>query len=294
MDWKSNETRDLTLADGQRVVLKEAASWLDGEVACLLHRARSPALPRCLGISLRDPRPAFAPLPLIPLEEGDGDPLILVEYLPGQSLEEYPREDLDPGKLGAWFDQVLDGLAWLIQAGGRPFAHLDLSPDNILIGPDDRAALIDFSSSLLTDKIQNLPPGSLRGKRAYAAPEVFLGQVGPLADLYSLAMSLLSVLAGRPAASLDSSKQKKLLKKLDPALARRVRAAMSEDPLDRLEAVEGTRYGELLSLTRKRPAKPAEICSYSLADCPFLDLARNFRKGKEESRESVGGASMLQ
>ncbi|XP_074875002.1 membrane-associated tyrosine- and threonine-specific cdc2-inhibitory kinase, partial [Buteo buteo] len=72
----------------------------------------------------------------------------------------------------------------------RPLAHLDLKPDNVLLAPGG-CRLIDFGVSAA--------PGdqSEGGDARYAAPEVLEGSPGPPADIFSLALSLVELGAGR-------------------------------------------------------------------------------------------------
>ncbi|HZK41822.1 MAG TPA: protein kinase [Clostridia bacterium] len=279
---QTDKIETIGLAGGQRAVLKPVKAWRQGAVASLLHRIRSPGLPRCFGISGLDDRPDFKDLPLVFLESPARDNQILIEYLEGVSLRDYPPDRLTPDRLFAWFNQILEALAWIMQTSGRPFVHSDISPENIIIGPRDQVSLIDFSDSLLMDEGKKTADLPLFGKKGYAAPEVYQGTISPLADLYSLAMSFLSVLAHQPASQLGSKSQEKLLKKLNHPLADLLAACLKEAPQARLEGVRGTPFAQLLEdLTRqsRRPGPLPDLlaegsCPYLASDCPLLDLIR--------------------
>ncbi|CAM9899571.1 unnamed protein product, partial [Chrysoparadoxa australica] len=49
-------------------------------------------------------------------------------------------------------------------------AHLDLSPDNIIVGPEKDIHIIDFENSKLIG--EPLDREMLRGKKKYMAPEL--------------------------------------------------------------------------------------------------------------------------
>jgi len=91
------------------------------------------------------------------------------------------------------------GLSHMHEKG---WLHLDLKPDNLLVGPTGEVRIIDFS---LSEK----PAGGLaamfggskvaRGTRTYIAPETILKKPKtPATDVYSLGITLFELLAGRP------------------------------------------------------------------------------------------------
>lgn len=279
---QADKIETIRLTGGQRAVLKPAKSWRQGEVALLLHRIRSPGLPRCLGISGLDDRPDFKDLPLVFLESPAGENQILIEYLEGVSLRDYPQEQVTPDRLLAWFNQILEALAWIMQTSGRPFVHSDISPENIIIGPRDQAGLIDFSDSLLMESGMEMADYPLFGKEGYSAPELYQGTISPASDLYSLAMSFLSVLACQPASQLDPKSQDKWLRKLGHPLRDHLAACLKQAPQARLEGIRGTPYAQLVEDLMRRPRRPdpspdlmaGRACPYLVSDCPLLDLVR--------------------
>ncbi len=279
---QADKIETIGLAGGQRAVLKPVKAWRQGAVASLLHRIRSPGLPRCFGISGLDDRPDFKDLPLVFLESPAGENQILIEYLEGVSLRDYPPDQVTTDKLLAWFNQILEALAWIMQTSGRLFVHSDISPENIIIGPRDQAGLIDFSDSLLMDGEREAVDLPLFGKKGYAAPEVYQGTISPASDLYSLAMSFLSVLACQPASQLGPKNQEKLLRKLGHPLADLLSDCLKEAPRARMEGIRGTPYARLLedlNLQSRGPSPLPDLlaegsCPYLASDCPLLDLIR--------------------
>jgi serine/threonine-protein kinase len=78
--------------------------------------------------------------------------------------------------------------------------HRDVKPSNILFTRDGEPVLADFGIARLVESGEQLTvQGSLIGTPHYMAPEMASGgEVGPLADLYSLGVVLYEMLAGEP------------------------------------------------------------------------------------------------
>jgi serine/threonine-protein kinase len=78
--------------------------------------------------------------------------------------------------------------------------HRDVKPSNILFTRDGEPVLADFGIARLVEAEEQLTvQGSLIGTPHYMAPEMASGgEVGPLADLYSLGVVLYGMLAGEP------------------------------------------------------------------------------------------------
>jgi serine/threonine protein kinase len=99
----------------------------------------------------------------------------------------------------ALIEQIARGL----QAFHRlEIVHNDLRPDNILVGDDGKATIIDLGSTqaagLLDRSAQDDDAPPMLGTAQYAAPELFLGEAGTArSDLYSLAAMLYQMLSGR-------------------------------------------------------------------------------------------------
>lgn len=267
------------MVEGLKTIRKPVSAWADSRVAELLSRVRSPGLPRHLGD--------------IPSADGH----YTFEYLEGETLRQLPGEELTPANLQRWFDQVLDSLALVSLFAGLPFAHLDLSPENIVITRQGRACPIDFASSRFLDGKADLADSSRVLTAGYAAPEIYFGQLCPEADLYSLAMSVLAVYSGRMAAELDGRLIKKIMNQLGRPLAQKLRACLSEDPALRRPAAAGTLYQAALEiksrqedpreeikteaiqdLSSARPSNTRSVCPFQLDDCPFLELADRFNR----------------
>ncbi len=127
-------------------------------------------------------------------------PYLVTEFIEGRPLGDLLRTG---GALpAAWAvyltSQVADGLGAVWQAG---LVHRDMKPDNVLIGPNGIAKIIDFglakAQALHDPANQNGP--ELAGTAAYLAPEQArdASLVDLRADIYSLGVTFFETLTGR-------------------------------------------------------------------------------------------------
>ncbi len=275
MAGRMNEVR---AKDGQKLILKSVESWTDRRVAELLSELRSPGLPRCYGESSEQ----FLHHTDLPSETH-----YMFEYVEGVSLRSMSPELLSSRHLEHIFEQILDVLAWVSIVSGKAFVHLDISPENIIVTDDQRAVLIDFAASRFLDAESTASDNARNVTAGYAAPEVYFGTMRRETDLYSLAMTILAVLSGKTASALDRATMRHGLKQLDRSFSDRLRHCLSEDPEDRRQAVKNTLWEQSLTthLLRHEMQEmdqrddaavdaPCEAsCPYSLAECPFLEVA---------------------
>lgn len=79
--------------------------------------------------------------------------------------------------------------------------HKDIKPDNIMIGVNREAVLIDFGVSVQQDHTQdNAMLGLKAGTYLYFAPELFKGkksEFGQATDLWALGLTFYYMLTGR-------------------------------------------------------------------------------------------------
>src|SRR5688572_5471821 len=129
----------------------------------------------------------------------DGDAFVVLELVEGPTLatrlrEVGPLPAVDVADLGA---QVADALAYVHERG---VVHRDVTPSNVLCGPDGRPRLADFGIARLVDTTRVTAAATAIGTAAYMAPEQVQGHdVTPAADVYALGLVLLELLTGRRA-----------------------------------------------------------------------------------------------
>src|ERR1044072_139495 len=155
---------------------EKALRDLDHEVDALRAMAH-PALVRCFDADLEGPRPH-----------------VLIEHLEGPSLRRLIRRDgaIPLEQLLPLVAQVAGALQYMAQAG---YVHLDVKPDNIVLGAPPR--LIDLSTARTLERAARTE-GPL-GTDAYMAPEQCGPSphpIGPATDAWGLGATLFHAASG--------------------------------------------------------------------------------------------------
>lgn len=222
-----------------------------------------------------------------------GDEVILVqEYVHGVPLDKLLRAMSQQKKLlpvpvvTAIVGGMLAGLSAAHEARdelGAPLGivHRDVSPQNLLIGVDGMARLIDFGVAKAALNLHVTRAGVFKGKLAYSSPEALQGEVTRAGDIYAAAVVLWETLAARRlhtsrveaeliAAITAGAREKltdaidregvsrerwELLVKLEPVVSR----AMAFDPKDRYATA-----AEMLAalIEAAPPAGPEEVARW--------------------------------
>ncbi len=134
--------------------------------------------------------------------EERGTAYLSMELVEGMTLRDeldrQPEHKLDPARVTAIISTLVDALDHVHQ---QQVYHLDISPDNVMIGNDGKIVLIDFGASR-----QGLGGQTTQAyKEAYAPPEVLNGEgMGAESDIFELGMMLCELLTGELPASAIS------------------------------------------------------------------------------------------
>ena len=138
-----------------------------------------------------------------------GELLIVMEYVHGEPLARLAHLVLErkarfpPPIASAILCDVLAGLDAAHDATDERgealgIVHRDVSPENILVGLDGSARVLDFGVAKAIGRLQVTREGQVKGKIAYMAPEQVRG--GPLdrrTDVYAASVVLWELLTGR-------------------------------------------------------------------------------------------------
>jgi serine/threonine-protein kinase len=129
--------------------------------------------------------------------QADGRPFMVLEYVPGGTLEHRLRNG--PLADEQTWTIAADIAAGLAHAHARGVVHRDLKPSNVLFDEEGRAKLADFGIARMAARGATLTEaGTVLGTAAYISPEQAQGAAtGPASDVYSFGVLLFRMLTGR-------------------------------------------------------------------------------------------------
>ena len=182
--------------------------------------------------------------------EQDGNPYIVMEFVPGDSLESLLRggrqftliERLDIVR------QVCLALGYAHQKG---VIHRDIKPANVMVQPDGNIKIVDFGVARLASHSGHTQAGMVIGTFHYISPERLLGRAADgRADIWSAGVILYLILTGRlPFPGDDPATLHRVIREAHeslstahpgypPAIEHIVDRALAKDPIDRYETAE--------------------------------------------------------
>ena len=136
----------------------------------------------------------------------DDEPFIAMEYVHGETLSRLAAAEnapVPPAIASAILTQVLSGLHAAHEAlgeGGKAMdiVHRDVSPQNILVGEDGVAKVVDFGIARALLRNHTTEAGLLTAKLGYMAPEQLRFEaVDRRTDLYGAGIVLWELLTGK-------------------------------------------------------------------------------------------------
>ncbi|MDQ8187167.1 bifunctional protein-serine/threonine kinase/phosphatase [Pelagicoccus sp. SDUM812002] len=124
----------------------------------------------------------------------------VLEYIEGQSLEQWIRENPTPDvrRVTTMAREILQGLRAMHR---MEMLHQDLKPSNIILHPERGAVIIDYGSTHVAG-LQEINAFSLGGHAlgtlGYSAPEYFLEKKpSRMSDMFSLGVIVYEMLTGK-------------------------------------------------------------------------------------------------
>jgi len=188
---------------------------------------------------------------------GEAVPYMVLDYVPGSSLEEVLRER----KRLPWtvcqpiFSRICDGLSHAHEHG---VYHRDITPGNILLcsGEENEIRIIDFGISRVVGREAESGGDTMVGAPLYMSPDQGLGlPYDSRSEVYSLGCVLFEALTGRPPfqgetalltlqmhaeeapPDLNDIFREALGEEPPPGLAELLERALAKDPGDRFDSV---------------------------------------------------------
>jgi len=143
---------------------------------------------------------------VIGIEEIDGVPVIVLEYLEGLTLSGLRSDDAARVPLAVELAVLHDALLGLQHAhelrdfDGTPLGvvHRDVSPQNILVTYDGEVKVLDFGIAKANRQSEQTEVGVIKGKFRYMAPEQVNGSpMDARTDVFAAGIILWEALTGR-------------------------------------------------------------------------------------------------
>src|SRR5947209_10210293 len=132
-------------------------------------------------------------------DDDDGDDVIVMEYVEGETLAERLRRGAKPDLKETM--AILSGVSSALDAiHAQGIVHRDVKPGNILLGVDATVKLADLGIAAVADRTRITTDNAVLGTFSYMAPEQLRGTIAtPAVDVYALAAVAYEMLSGQRA-----------------------------------------------------------------------------------------------
>ncbi len=250
----------------------------------------------------------------------DSELFVVLEYIPGDALARLLRAARDAGErvplpiAASIMVDVLHGLHAAHEVRddrgeALGLVHRDVSPQNVLVGSDGAAHVIDFGVAKATGRAQVTREGQLKGKLAYMAPEQLLGQpVDRRADVFGASVVFWEMLTGErlfdgptegeiygKVLRADVARPSKLVSGVGRRTDAIVLRGLARNPARRYESARAM----ALAVEKALPLAPASQVGEWVEHLVAETLAERRRQiesleGEAESAGEIGGVSSFQ
>ncbi|MDQ1677665.1 MAG: eukaryotic-like serine/threonine-protein kinase [Actinomycetota bacterium] len=225
--------------------------------------------------------------PHTPGVPGTGEPIPyqVLDYLSGWTLRDHLGAPGGPRLDAA---AVLRGLAGTLLALHRPdrptdcpVLHMDVKPSNLIVLPDGRVRLIDFTSARY-DRRDHITSVAFTAEAS--APEAFTGQVGPAYDVHGFgAVAYFLVTGQHPRAEAD------IPDPVSPDAPVAPWAVLRRDPeLDRHPALRDHLFAPLADRPADRP-RTEELAAWTVRLAELAAAVPSANRLAGWGRPAVGG-----
>jgi serine/threonine-protein kinase len=181
--------------------------------------------------------------------ETETDFLIVLDYIPGQSLHDRIKEQgpLDEKAAIHLMLQLCDALHYL-HTRPEPVYFQDVKPSNVMITEKDEAILIDFGAAAEEKEIHQWDT-TILGTHGFAAPEQYSSCTDARTDIYGLGATMYYALTGK--STMEPPFEFLLVRQWQPQLSEEIEQivakAVMPNPEMRFQTIEQIR-GELAKL----------------------------------------------
>ena len=133
---------------------------------------------------------------------------IIMEYLDGDDLDALLKSGrhFTDEELRKWWNQTVDALNYTHAMG---IVHRDIKPSNIFLDKKGNIKLLDFGIAKVKESMSMTRTGMTMGTLMYMSPEQVKDpkRVDSKSDIYSLAVSFVHLLTGKPIYDSDTSSE---------------------------------------------------------------------------------------
>ena len=143
---------------------------------------------------------------VLDFDEEESRLAIIMEYLEGQTLDEYVKQKgaLSEARAKEIFIPILEAFAY---AHSKGIVHRDVKPSNIFINTEGKVKIMDFGIAKIIEDDANVltQTGTQMGTPVYMSPEQVNDSkhTDHRTDIYSLGVTLWFMLAGKPPYNTD-------------------------------------------------------------------------------------------